>query len=291
MSKEKKNLIIGLFVTGGLIIAVAAVVWLGASRYLEKGDTYVTYFNESVQGLLKDSVVKYRGVEAGRVKAIRVAPDNRLIEVVMNINLKGGIEGDVVAQLKAAGITGIVFIGLDRKGAEEEELSPKISFASEYPIIPSRPSETAQFLSDVDVIVGKIKSIDFKGISDNIKATMKGAEDLLSGKRMKQIMVNLTSTTGKLDRAVGNIDQMLQKGDLEALIVDVRELANRLRREVDEMHLADITKKSSPVISEIQATSESLRGVAESLQRLIDRLNESPSDLIFTSPPPTKRNE
>ena len=80
---------IGLFVTIGVLIGLIAVVWLGASKYFEKGGTYVTYFNESVQGLQKDSTVKYRGVDVGRVEKIRVAADNNLIEVVIKVNLKG----------------------------------------------------------------------------------------------------------------------------------------------------------------------------------------------------------
>src|SRR4030042_4203415 len=122
MARRTSKFMIGLFVTIGILIGMVAVVWLGASKYLEKGKTYVTYFDESVQGLQLDSAVKYRGVEAGRVERIRVAPDNRLIEVVMKINLRGNIEHDYVAQLKAAGITGIVFVELDGKEPETREI-------------------------------------------------------------------------------------------------------------------------------------------------------------------------
>ena len=40
--------------------------------------------------------------------SIRVAPDNKLIAVIMKIQLRGEIEKNTVAQLRAAGITGIV---------------------------------------------------------------------------------------------------------------------------------------------------------------------------------------
>ncbi|OGP87692.1 MAG: hypothetical protein A2157_18730 [Deltaproteobacteria bacterium RBG_16_47_11] len=121
MARRTSKFMIGLFVTIGILIGMVAVVWLGASKYFEKGATYVTYFDESVQGLQLDSAVKYRGVEAGRVEKIGVAPDHRLIEVTMNINLRGKIERDHVAQLKAVGITGIVFVELDRKEPDKPE--------------------------------------------------------------------------------------------------------------------------------------------------------------------------
>src|SRR4030042_4893928 len=122
MARRTSKFMIGLFVTIGILIGMVAVVWLGASKYFEKGATYVTYFDEAVQGLQLDSAVKYRGVEAGRVEKIRVAPDNRLIEVVMKINLRGKLEHEYVAQLKAAGITGIVFVELDGKEPETREI-------------------------------------------------------------------------------------------------------------------------------------------------------------------------
>jgi hypothetical protein len=71
----------------------------------------VTYFDESVQGLDKDSPVKYRGVSIGRVENINVAPDAALIQVVLKIEsgLESGID-DIVARLKSVGITGIMFV-------------------------------------------------------------------------------------------------------------------------------------------------------------------------------------
>ncbi len=57
MAQNRNYFLIGLFVTVGVMIGVAAVIWLGASKYFQKGSMYVTYFDESVQGLQTDSVV------------------------------------------------------------------------------------------------------------------------------------------------------------------------------------------------------------------------------------------
>ena len=57
-----------------------------------KGSLYSVYFDESVQGLQVDSAIKYRGVEIGKVQSIEVAPDNRLIEVIMKIDMEGDLQ-------------------------------------------------------------------------------------------------------------------------------------------------------------------------------------------------------
>lgn len=85
--KKSVYFVVGFFVTVGTLAAVSMILWLGASKYLRKGVKYVTYFDESVQGLQVDSAVKYRGVEIGSVEKIRVAPDDRLIEVVIKADL------------------------------------------------------------------------------------------------------------------------------------------------------------------------------------------------------------
>ena len=73
MASQKTKFAVGLFVAGGLACVVLVVIWLGMSRFLEKGQFYVTYFDESIQGLVVDSPVKYRGVFIGRVDSFGVA--------------------------------------------------------------------------------------------------------------------------------------------------------------------------------------------------------------------------
>ena len=112
----------------GLLILAAIIIWVGASRILMKGSLYAAYFDESVQGLQVDSAIKYRGVEIGKVQSIDVAPDYRLIEVIMKIDLEGDLQKQTIATLKTAGITGIVFIELDRIQADDLSNSPKTYF-------------------------------------------------------------------------------------------------------------------------------------------------------------------
>ena len=72
MASQKTKFAVGLFVAGGLACVVLVVIWLGMSRFLEKGQFYVTYFDESIQGLVVDSPVKYRGPEKPTMAVIAV---------------------------------------------------------------------------------------------------------------------------------------------------------------------------------------------------------------------------
>ena len=314
MARKTSKFMIGLFVIIGVSIGCIAIIWLGASKYFEKGGTYVTYFDESVQGLQKDSTVKYRGVDVGRVEKIRVAPDNALIEVVMKINLKGELQRSHIAQLKPAGITGIVFIELDRKGPGEQDLSPKISFASEYPIIASKPSDIKQILSGVQGVLENLNKIDAKGISEGIVSTVANlngvitkVDNALAEKRLDEIIIevkntlvkfqnfatnlegeiqtlNLAKTGAHVESATAKIEKIVNSGEIEAVLKEAKETIGNLNQWVDRLD-----KRSLTVTNDLKVISENLRKASESLGMLIERVYASPSDLLFGQPPPPRR--
>jgi len=298
MAKKSTNLILGLFVILGVVLGVVAVIWVGATSYFQKGETYISYFDESVQGLQMDSSVKFRGVEVGRVEQIRVAPDNRLIGVVMKINMQNNLQKRAVAQLKSAGITGIMFVDLDLHKAGEPDLSPKIDFPSEFPIIPTRPSEIQRLVAGINDIVKKFNEIDTKGISSQLIATTKAMEDFLKGKEMNSIMTRLNASAGNLERLTGRADKMLADSRLDQTLAEARESLKGARimlasvnDQILAMQLPATLGKTRDITRELQSTSNTLRQSSETLEMLLQRLYDRPSDLLFGKPPKKRWNE
>lgn len=316
MAKRQSRFMVGLFVITGVLIGVAAIVWLGAANYFQKGTRYVTYFDESVQGLQVDSRVKYRGVEVGSVERIGVAPDQRLVEVVVKIDLEGDLEHAIVTQLKAAGITGIVFVELDRRQPDETVFIPPAGMKTDYPVIPSQPSQTKQMLSSIDRIMERVVQIDLKGISDQIRQTSRAVETFLTGKEMTNIVRNLDSTTAGLERSLRRIDRILAEGKAESIIstveqglgearqgigetregiAEIRKLLAAIGKEVEDLKAAEIAGKSQSLIEgldrrtkamayDVQSTTDDIRQAVDSLRMLIENLRENPSDLLFSEP-------
>ena len=172
MASARTKFSVGLFLTAGLGLCLIAIIALGMTNFLDRGQTYVTFFDESVQGLSIDSPVKYRGVPIGRVAAIRVAPDSRLIQVVMTINKDVVIEKNSEAKLNSVGITGSMFVNLDIKSPDTISHSPKITFETEYPVVPSTPSDIAQIMNRLSILYDRLLELDFKGIADKIKVSL-----------------------------------------------------------------------------------------------------------------------
>jgi len=291
MAKKTANFMLGLFVILGFFLGVSAIIWVGATSYFQKGQTYITYFDESVQGLQSDSSVKYRGVDVGRVERIRVAPDNKLIGVLIKVSLRDNLAANTVAQLKAAGITGIMFVELDRRKPDEADLSPKVNFPSEYPVIPTRPSEIQRILSKIDGVVAKLEQIDTQGISDQLKATGKSVEDFFKGKEMQKILVKLAATAANLDDLTKRVDKIVAGGKVEDVLTESRETLKVMRTLLASVK-EDIQAMKIPEIGrEAETTIANLRRASDELDKFLERISDRPPDLLFGKPPKKRWNE
>ena len=271
MASLKTKFSVGLFLVIGIATIVIGVIWLGMSNYFEKGRFFVAYFDESVQGLDKDSPVKYRGVSIGRVHHIGVAPDERLIEVVVkiesDIKTKEQIE-DIVAQLKSVGITGLMFVELERKGPDEPDLSPAIDFNPPYPVVPTRPSEISKIFQGIEDVFNLFRALDTDTISKqltqalkkinrtiddaqlsamvgDVRTTLKKMQALIDTRKMDLLLDSMSTTSASLNRMAVNADQgvteirhavdgldrvITTSGDnMEAMTADLKTAAEEVR--------------------------------------------------------------
>lgn len=199
MASIKTQFSVGLFVIIGFAIAAVMIIWLGMSHYFEKGRYYVCYFDESVQGLDIDSPVKYRGVSIGRVEGISVAPDATLIQVTMKIESGLQDRDRMVAQLKSVGITGIMFIELDKKDKNDPDLSPKVSFPSKYPVIKTKPSGIKQFFEGIGQLLAQLKELDTKGISDNFKTALNTVSQAIEDAQIKNLALEIRKSLQRIE--------------------------------------------------------------------------------------------
>jgi phospholipid/cholesterol/gamma-HCH transport system substrate-binding protein len=298
MARKTSKFTVGLFVIVGFIIAAVAIIWIGATQYFQKGDVYVTYFDESVQGLQKDSEVKYRGVTVGRVEEIRIAPDNRLVSVIMSIDLKEDTARNLVAQLQLTGITGLMFVNLNVREPEDEKYFPKIDFASEHPIIPSKPSDIKRLFTSAEIIVENIKELDFKAISDKMQATVQAIQKFVESKELKNIMANTEATTARMKNLSGELDKLVAEGNVKkaltetlAALKSAQDVFGTLNAELKATEFPKIGSKTRSLLADMEATTQKLKKTTENLERLSERLEYQPSDLIFGKPPKPRWNE
>lgn len=325
MASIKTKLFVGIFVIVGFAVAFIALVWFGMSGQLQDGDFYAAYFDESIQGLNKDSPVKYRGVPVGRVESVGVAPDATLVEVIVKIDAESGFKPppDSVAQLKSVGITGIMFVELDRKEKDEPDFSPHINFPAKYPVVATKPSEIKKIISGIDEILSEIKTLDFKGISvrwkqtldnitlavedarireisSNIRTTLNKVERMAAsvenaGSSLRPVMENANTTVSNLNKTITRIDGVVaeNRNAISTAIANFdASMANaNLLIENGSDFIKDSNVRVAVLQRDLSTSLKNIESASENLNRLIELIADYPPRLIFGDPPPEREVE
>ncbi len=306
MATEARKLRVGIFVIVAILIGLAAAIWLGASRYLADESTAVTYFSESVQGLDRGAAVKYRGVAAGRVERIDIAPDGDLIEVKMSIDNSYADmlfkDPTLRAQLQLSGITGLRYVEIDRRSGDELENSPTLSFEPSAPLIPSTPSQFKAIQEALEDIYQKVMSVDVEGISRDARATLQAADQLLRDDRVQTVLNNMSNITDSASRVTLNLEKATDGVRLQPVVAELRETTTEAKGLIVDLRQGEAGRDLRSALREVNGLARTgqtfvldLQGLVErlnltlgNLQQLTNALRQQPSNLIFSNPPPPR---
>jgi len=156
ITKEQQARLFVFTVVGlGLLILFSAL--LIVPQLKAKGVPFFISFKEtSVNGLLVGAPVKYQGVELGKVRRIRVLPDDlSSIRVELEIEKSFPVRSDMTATMTYAGITGSKFIEL----SGGTNASPRLAPGGE--IQPSRGlgEKAEDIVANIDTAVRRINNL------------------------------------------------------------------------------------------------------------------------------------
>jgi paraquat-inducible protein B len=211
MAKKTKPALIGAFVIGAVALVVLAVVIWGSRSLFERKYEYICYFPGSVDGLTRGAPIKYRGVEVGVVKDIKVryrqSTDDSRIPVVGEVWAKrlrelGGREPNVelLRELVAKGlrarlasasiVTGVMYVSLEYapdSPASYAEI-PGPGAIPEIPTLPTKLDEVTQALSN---LLSSLSTTDFKGTADSVSEAMNGVNQAVTSSDLKAAIEQL----------------------------------------------------------------------------------------------------
>lgn len=325
MASLRTKFTVGLFVIIGLALIVMTVLFLGLSEYFREGRKFVAFFDESVQGLTTDAPVKYRGVQVGKVDSMGVAPDGRLVRIVFSLNDTLENPQTLVAQVKAVGITGLMFIELERIPPGKEVARPKLSFTPEYPVIVTKPSEIQMLLTNLNAIMSQVKQLDIKSISDQMKQTLENMNAAIAAAQVGKISAGLQQTIrqsnaildpekwnslyGDFEQTSRNLNRLIDQSEQTVLragsllqrntqpvsqsMRDIRAAAKNAAQLFEQG--AALVRSSENRLGEydqqLSLLLENLTTASDNLNRLLDQLRDQPSRLIFSPSVPPKKIE
>jgi len=220
MSAKANYFKIGTFVIAAAVIAIIAIIVLGAGSMFQKKVMIETYIDGSVQGLDVGSPFKFRGVKLGSVEEITFVgneykfertseeylaygqfilikasfePSQDVTEKEQRIFIERMITKGLRVRLASQGITGAAFLEADY--IDPEEFPPmEITWEPNTYYVPSVPSKITQLTESVETILEKLEEINVKGITDGLDKTMSSMNKILDEVKMSK----LTKQAGQL---------------------------------------------------------------------------------------------
>lgn len=322
MAKGKltTSFFIGLFVLLGLVAIVGAIIWLGSSQFLQERKMYVTYIDGSVQGLEQGSAVKYQGLPVGNISKIDIAPDGKMIEIVMSIDPKIEITPNKRVSPEMSGIAGGKYMLLFEANPNDSLLlnyHPELPFKTKYPVIPSAPSTIDEFTLAARDIISQIQDIQFGEISRQIIMTLHSTNVLLTNPDIKLGLQNLRKSSesiaafmAQLDttKAIENVIQTTysinkSSDDLNRTILDLEQKINELQiaQFMDKIYndydttlnvvnssVRKMSTRSDMFFFNLNSLLEDLKKTNTELQNTLRAFSDDPSTILLSNPPKKK---
>ncbi len=295
MATKSNNFKIGLFVVISMALLIFALLFWGILRYAGDTNTYATYFNQDVSGLNKDTPVKYRGVNVGRITDVELAPDGELIEVVMALRADFKVTTQQITRIESAGITGMKYLGIGIATTPTNNI--RFDFFPEYKVIPSRPSPG---LTDLIIEFQKqMKSINLGAISSGLTQALHQINTATSEKNWGPIVSNINKIAA-VSREVSDVVSLyIERGALTNFINNsvfisdkARDIARKISPEQVGLLLTQLTEISQSLNRSVYITESNLEPMLQDLSKTIsnlrsfsESLKDRPSQTLFAKPP------
>ena len=313
MNAKTNYTLVGAFVLISVALMTYFVIWMLQPAQKEELQTYRIEFGESVSGLNVDSPVKFRGVTVGKVRSIRISPNNvEKIEVKVSVLKSTPIKVDTVATLKAQGITGLSYIDLSR-GSDAAPLLTAES-AHKIPIIPSAPSffvtlersfgsvseNLPELLLRIKTLLGDENQQEITRFLHHIASVAEKTDNALTPARFEHLdaaLVRVGQLAKDLDEKVPALERLIDSGDamaqqakisLASLQASFASMAQTLEVFNARNKNGDYSIKDTmgPGMAQFEVTMNKMEQTLILLNQILMRYGGQPSDILFEYQPP-----
>ena len=271
--------LIGLFVLGGLLLAVVLLLMFGSGNYFSQAQRYVVYFDGSVNGLNNGAAVKLRGVSIGRVHEVLVEYDlenNRVLTpVIAEIDLdkvletsgaQGGahqhpslqdlIDRGLRARLSIQSlVTNQLYVDIDFLPDRPGNLVGQRFMG--LPEIPTVVSSKDELEKTVQKVAREVRDLPLKDTVDATLGAIRRVDQLLAKPETGASIDNLNRTLQDLQRLLRHLDGKVDgmTGNLNQTAVDIQHLVRHLDATVGALaaSLDGVTQDSRILVRQLNA--------------------------------------
>jgi phospholipid/cholesterol/gamma-HCH transport system substrate-binding protein len=300
MREKTHYVLVGVFVVALGLALVGIVLWLGGGGPGRDYEEYVVYMQESVSGLSRDNVVKYHGVDVGRVHEIGLDPErSERVRLLLQIEKGTPVREDTVATLETQGLTGLAYINL--KGEDPDSPLLEARPGQSHPEIKSRPSAWGHLDLAVEELVSNLNDV-----TKRFKVLLSEENQLHLSRTLAQldtVSATLAGRAGAMGRSLDELVATLEKtreagAGLPGLVAQLGQAAEALERMAEQVGASgetvgrvveardrDLSRFTGETLPEAAVMIGEMRRAASSLRRFSEQLERDPGVLLRGAPP------
>lgn len=316
MGKRVNPATVGAFVLGGVALILAAVVAFGSGNLFRITHEFVIFFPGDINGLRVGAPVKFKGVEIGQVKRIKlrldqmVQPQNN--ELVAQVRIPVVIELDedkivshgstidlsdphtipnliregLRAQLGSDSfVTGLMYVALDIQ--PETPIHMYASPGSPLQEIPAVPNTLEQAQAIAGRIFERLDKVDFALLFAHMNEALQSIQGITGSPALKEVVANSEKTREQLDRALTTTQDTLNtvRSQVPPLSDSLQKTSTSAEAAAKQARLTLGTvqttiEPNSPINYQALQTLQDVSAAAHSVKELADYLQRNPSAIV-----------
>ncbi|MFC4348860.1 MlaD family protein [Kordiimonas lipolytica] len=304
METRASHILVGSFVLAFLAGLIAFAIWIAKVDLDAEYQEYDIFFDGSVSGLYKRSIVYYLGIPVGDVRDITLAPhDSEKVRVLVRLRSEVPVNEETYARLEFQGLTGVAYIEI--KGSPQGSAPLKAKAGQERPVIRSEASpiqevfETApNLINEAILTVGQVKKMlaeeNLERVSNILENTERATRNIADGTEdldalmveVREVMARVNETAAKLGTLADSGNKLLAE-DGERLVAEAIETMNAAQamlERVDALVAANedsVTQFVQGSLPEVTRMIMDLRSTARSLSRLVRKIEQNPAETLL----------
>jgi phospholipid/cholesterol/gamma-HCH transport system substrate-binding protein len=307
MNSTREQVLVGVFVLVAAALLIGTILAVSGT-FSSGGIPHHTYF-KSAGGLVPGAMVRYGGMEAGKVDAVHVDPnDTTRIEIDFRVRPNIPVKTDSIAKISALGALSDNYVEIGT-GTKNGELAPPGSelksaetlgiadlgdmIGNLAPVANQVMQNLNERLTELKVTIARVNDLLNDKNRQNISGSLGNLNGMLAEDRPKvsatltnlqtasarivPVLDDLKKTMAEANTALSHVDAVVveNREDIRAIVVKLRETLTTASALVDE--IKDTTDNNVDNIDEILLN---VRAASENLRELTQELKTRPSTLI-----------
>lgn len=300
MENRSHALVAGLFTLLLLIAGTLAAIWLTHDNSDQVPYDLVTV--DSVQGLMPQADVRYRGLLVGKVQSIGFDLAGTG-DMLIRIGVREGtpMTDSLKATVEMKGVTGVAYIDLDDDGKPGQRLT---STAENVARLRMQPGLAERLMNRAAELMNNLQRT-----GDNLNALLGAGNQQV----FERTLVNIAEATGQVNVLLAKLDPLLSEtaplvrsfnatahhaGDAAR---EISELAAQVKQALAGMtgpdglvaeathsiaQIRQVTARLNSVMPEFTQAADSVGQAAHSATRTMQGIQRAPQSVLFGPAPP-----